>query len=83
MWNYLWSRRYGSDQFSVNNPDQKGRDKLTIAMCIPLDNQTVRLDIPDLKVCNQLLMKVKLKDRDGQAFVEDLYLTINAIPEGE
>lgn len=83
MWNYLWSRRYGSDQFSVNNPDQKGRDKLTIAKCIPLDNQTVRLDIPDLKVCNQLLMKVKLKDRDGQAFVEDLYLTINAIPEGE
>lgn len=81
MWNYLWSRRYGSDQFSVNNPEQKGHDKLTIAKCNLIDEHTVRLDIPDLKVCNQLLMKVKLKDQEGQAFVEDLYLTINAIPK--
>ena len=28
MWDYLWSKNYGSDQFSVLKPGTRGRDKL-------------------------------------------------------
>ena len=30
QWNYLWSERYGSENWSVKNPTEEGQDAITI-----------------------------------------------------
>ena len=80
MWDYLWSRRYGSDQFSVRDKGRKGHDRLTIKSATLDGQQRVQLAIPDLAVCDQLKLEVRLKDAAGELFVEDLYMTVHAIP---
>ena len=81
MWNYLWSENYGSDQFSVRKPDEKGRDALTIANVQMPDSKTVRLEIPDLQVCDQAAIEINVVDSAGRRFLEKVYLTIHEIPE--
>ena len=80
MWDYLWSEKYGSDQFSVLQPGKKGRDRLVISKATLVDPQTVLLTIPDLRACDQLLLKIAVKDSDGEPFPEEAYLTIHAMP---
>jgi hypothetical protein len=81
MWDYLWSKKYGSDQFSVLHPGQKGRDIVSIADALLKDSQTIRLVIPDIHPCDQLLLEVETRDRTGEPFLEKAYLTIHGIPE--
>lgn len=81
MWNYLWSKRYGSDQFSVRNPEQQGHDPLTIEAVEQLGPTRVRLLIPGLAVCDQLKLSVLIADTAGQTFTDTTHLTIHAIPE--
>ena len=80
MWNYLWSKKYGSDQFSVLQPGKKGRDHLAISEAMLVDPQTVLLTIPNLQVCDQMLLKMVVDDSEGEPFAEEAYLTIHAIP---
>jgi len=81
MWNYLWSRRYGSDQFSVRDPERLGHDPLEVSDVVQVDNRCVRLVVPDLAVCDQVELNMQFKDTDGQLFVEKVYMTIHAIPK--
>jgi hypothetical protein len=81
MWDYLWSKKYGSDQFSVLQPGQKGRDIVSVADALLKDSQTVHLTIPDIHPCDQLLLEIETRDQIGEPFLERAYLTIHAIPE--
>ncbi|PQO41916.1 DUF6797 domain-containing protein [Blastopirellula marina] len=81
MWNYLWSARYGSDQFSVRRPQQHGHDPLTIESVEIVDPKTVRLHIPGLEVCDQLRLEMRLKDAAGKLFTEELFATVHQIPK--
>lgn len=81
MWDYLWSQRYGSDQFSVRSPGEPGHDTLTVEAVELLDSRRLRLMIPDLAVCDQLQLSILLRDTSGQLFTEQAHLTIHAIPE--
>ena len=81
MWNYLWSRRYGSDQFSVRNPDETGHDPLTVKAVDILWPRRLRLVIPDLAVCDQLQLSMLLSSTSGQTFTDTAYLTIHTVPE--
>ena len=81
MWNYLWSRRYGSDQFSVRNPDETGHDPLTVKAVDILGPRRLRLVIPDLAVCDQLQLSMLLSSTSGQTFTDTAYLTIHTVPE--
>ncbi|MDF1841126.1 MAG: c-type cytochrome [Rubripirellula sp.] len=82
MWNYLWSRKYGSDQFSVLNPGKKGRDKLRIeSIDLSENKRTLTLHTPDLKSCDQVHIEMGFSDANGQPFSEEIYLTIHSVPE--
>ena len=80
MWNYLWSKRYGSDQFSVRHPDEQGHDALSIEAVDLLGPRKLRLVIPDMAVCDQLQLSVLIRDTAGQTFSDEAFLTIHAIP---
>ena len=81
QWNYKWLQRYGSDQWSVKNPDRKGRDEVKIdkVLVAPSGNR-VLLAIPDIQPVNQILAKLDLKTADGGEFEEEFYMTINRVP---
>jgi putative heme-binding domain-containing protein len=81
MWDYLWSQRYGSDQYSVLKPGEKGVDGLSIKSVGLINENTVRLNIPNLHVCDQVSLKMNFQDARGETFVEHVYLTIHAIPK--
>ena len=53
-WNYLRTSNYGSPEFSVENPDKKGHDKLDItAAKLSADGKTVtQYKLPDPMVTN-------------------------------
>ncbi|MDV6032829.1 MAG: hypothetical protein F9B45_22640 [Phycisphaera sp. RhM] len=81
MWNYLWSKKYGSDQFSILRPGEKGRDTLTIdAIELSDDKRTVTLVTPDLTTCDQVHVEMGFADADGTLFREQVYLTVHAVP---
>lgn len=81
QWNYLWSSSYGSDQYSVEHPGQKGHDKLKIASVqVSGDRREVVLRIPGLRPVNQIELRLSLTAADGVPWKQLAYLTINAIP---
>ena len=82
MWDYLWSKKYGSDQFSVLNPGTIGRDALHIKTIELTDNNhTAKLTIPKLSVCDQLRLEMEFEDLAGETFVEEIFFTIHQILE--
>jgi hypothetical protein len=82
MWNYLWSKKYGSDQFSILKPGSKGRDKLKIdSVQLSNGNRTATLSMSKLSECDNLRIEMELDDERGETFVEEIYLTIHGIPE--
>ena len=82
MWNYLWSEKYGSDQFSVLDSKKKTRDRLPVqSVTLSSDRRTVHLELPDLVACDQVLLKMRLLDGTGAEFSEEVYLTVHALPE--
>lgn len=81
MWDYLWSRKYGSDQFSVLHPAEEGRDEVQILDASLIDPQTIHLDVPDIRPCDQFLLEIETRDQSGEFFLEKTYLTIHAVPD--
>jgi putative heme-binding domain-containing protein len=81
MWDYRWSKQYGSDEYSVLRPGTKGRDPLTIADVGLIDERTVHLGIPDLRVCDQLSLEMNFQEAEGARFVERAYLTVHFVPD--
>jgi hypothetical protein len=82
QWNYLWSSRYGSDQYSLEHPGQKGHDKLEIkSITLSKDAKQVHLAIPGLRPVNQVELRLALTAADGTAWKDLAYLTINGIPD--
>ncbi len=80
-WNYQRTSNYGSPEFSVENPDKKGHDKLDItAAKLSADGKTVLLAITALKPVNQQLLKFRLKTAAGAELKQDVLHTINVIP---
>jgi hypothetical protein len=80
-WDYHWTAAYGSDQYSVEHPAQKGHDRLKAASIqLAANRREVLLTIPGLRPVNQVEIRLNLSAADGGSFKELAYLTINAIP---
>jgi hypothetical protein len=81
QWNYLWSEKYGSDDYSVANPKKKGRDPVDPrgVKLLP-DNRHVLVEIPDLKPVMQMRIKFALKAADGAPVAWEIFNTINHVP---
>lgn len=99
QWNYVWGPMYGSPEVSVRNPDPKlvesaksseqqsyqVHDKVAIRAARLVANDTVLLEIPDLRPAMQCHLKVDVESMDGAEMVFDLWHTIHrlgAMPPG-
>ena len=81
QWNYRWTEKYGSDDYSVSNPQKKGRDAVEArAAKLSPDKKRVLLEITDLKPVMQMKIKFALKSAGGAPVEWEIYNTINRVP---
>jgi hypothetical protein len=81
MWNYLWSDKYGSPDFSVVDPAKKGRDPVDIKSAkLSADGKKVLLEIPGLRPAMQLLVRMRIAAKDKSPISTDFYCTLNRVP---
>jgi hypothetical protein len=83
QWNYHWKERYGSEEWSVKNPEQTGKDDVTIQdVKLSGDGKTVLIQISeeDLQPVDQMRIQLALESKDGNEYKDTLYMTIHNIP---
>ncbi len=80
QWNYRWTAKYGSPEFSVTDPEKEGRDEVPVKSAkLSADNRSVFLEIPSLKRVMEMEIKYNLTARDGKTVRGTVYTTINHI----
>ena len=80
QWNYRWSSAYGSKDWSVKNPEQSGRDTVTVRRAeLSADARSVFLRVEGVQPVHALAIKYNLDTAAGTNFKGDLYLTINKV----
>src|SRR5579862_5356850 len=81
IWNYAWTKNYGSPEFSVADPGRKGHDDLAVLSAkLSADGRTVSLEVAGVRPVMQMMIRVKVKAADGAPVRFDLYNTINRLP---
>jgi sugar lactone lactonase YvrE len=79
-WNYRWSSKYGSPDFSLEMPEKQGRDKVRIAAAkLGSDGKSLVLTIPDMRLAMQLAITYNLETESGEPAQSVLYLTVNKL----
>jgi hypothetical protein len=80
-WNYLYSEKYGSPDFSVAEPKKQGRDAVEIVSAkVSPDGKKVTLEIPGLRPVQQLLLRFRIKSADGPTLSQEIWYTIHKVP---
>ena len=81
QYNYKWSSTYGSPDFSLAKPGEKGRDKVEVtASKLSADGKTVTLSVPWLQPVMQMEIKLRLRAADGAEIRTTIGSTINKVP---
>ena len=80
-WNYDWAEHYGSPEFSVKNPKQKGRDRVEVRSAkLSADGKTLSLGLEDVIPVMQQRVKLNLKAADGAEVQQEVWHTIHKVP---
>lgn len=81
QWNYRRQASYGSKMYSPKT-GEVGTEKLTIEeVKIEDDGRTIKLNTPQIVPVDQLHMTMNFKDSSGADFREEIYWTLNTVPE--
>ncbi len=81
-WNYLYSKGYGSPEFSVADPSKQGRDTMKVTRAsLAKDGRTLTLAVDDMKPVMQMLVKVHLESEKGNAVKHEIYHTVHRLSE--
>jgi hypothetical protein len=81
QWNYEWTEKYGSPEFSVRDPRRQGHDPVDVrSATLSKDGRTVFLEIPDIRAVMQMRIQFRLKSERGASLEHEIYNTINRVP---
>ena len=85
-WNYQRTKNYGSPELSLQldekGKEKRGHDKVEITGAkLSADGRIVTLAIADLRPVNQMLLKYKLKAKDGTPVAQTIMHTIHRVPD--
>jgi hypothetical protein len=82
QWNYKWSSDYGSAEYSVIEPKEKGHDGVEVEkVTLSPDKKTVTLKLEEVVPVMQMKIQMKLKSADGSPMDFSIYNTINKVPK--
>jgi hypothetical protein len=85
QYTYKWSKEYGSPEFKVSDPTQKGRDTVEIkSVTVSPDKKSVFLEVPGLQPVMQMRIKMKINsepttDDPGAPVPGEIGNTINVV----
>ncbi len=80
-WNYLYSEKYGSPEYSLANPGKTGRDDVAVkAARVSADGLKVELDLEGHRPVMQMLVRFRGRAADGSKVALELYNTVHEIP---
>lgn len=78
QWNYRWTTNYGSDSWSVADPEKKGEDTVDVKSAkLSADGKTVMLETQPLQPVMQMRIKYNLQTATGAPLKQEIYNTIN------
>jgi len=81
QYNYHWTSAYGSAEYKISDPQQKGHDKLDIkSVTVAPDKKSVFLEVPGLQPVMQMKIKMNIKAADGTTVPDGIGNTINIVP---
>lgn len=81
-WNYKWQASYGSEMYSPTTGKVAVESMNLAAAEVSDDRRSVLLRVGDLKPVDQVHIRLKVATESGEAFEEEIYWTINAVPQG-
>ncbi|MDB6149540.1 MAG: Cytochrome c [Chthoniobacter sp.] len=82
-WNYQWTGAYGSPDFKVSNPQEKGKELVILdAITLSSDKKTLLLKLPEMVPCMQMKIKFKIQAADGSPVEQEIHNTIHRVPGG-
>ena len=80
MWNYRWTKDYGSEDYSVADPAKEGRDKLKVTGAeVSSDGRRVFITVEGLQPVMQLRVQAGLLSAEGKKLIVDYYGTIHEL----
>jgi hypothetical protein len=80
QYTYKWSKEYGSPEFKVSDPTQKGRDTVEIkSVTVSPDKKSVFLEVPGLQPVMQMRIKMKINSESGAPVPGEIGNTINVV----
>jgi hypothetical protein len=80
VWTYHRTETYGSPDYKISNPEEKGRDSLDVSSVdLSPDRKTVTIHVNDLKPVTQYLLSVRIHAADGTPIKADIGGTINVL----
>ena len=83
-WNWKRTGKYGSPEYSVRNPNRKGRDEVEIkSIRLSGDRRTVSIEIPGIRPVMGMSIRGRIKAADGTPISLELYNTIHRVPVQE
>lgn len=78
QWNYRWTTNYGSDPWSVEDPQKKSEDIVEVKSAkLSADGKTVMLETQPLQPVMQMRIKYNLQTVNGTPLKQEIYNTIN------
>jgi type 1 glutamine amidotransferase len=81
-WNYRYSEKYGSEDYSVLRPDAVGHDAVDLKSArLSADGRSILLEIPGLAPVHQLRVRYALRDSDGEPVRGELVATVHRLGE--
>ena len=81
QWNYRWTKDYGSGDYKVSEPQEKGHDPIEIkSVSVSTDEKHVTLVIDGLKPVMQMKITLNIKSASGAPVPKEIANTINVVP---
>ncbi|MDH3583809.1 MAG: hypothetical protein OER86_06305, partial [Phycisphaerae bacterium] len=80
IWNYRWTKGYGSKQYLVSDPNKTGHDKVEVksAKLLP-DGKSVFVELAEVKPVMQMSIAFDLRAADGTKMRGTIYNTIHVM----
>lgn len=82
QWQYRWTANYGSPEFKVSDPEEKGRDEVPVrSVTLSADRTSVLLNLDGLRPVMQMAIAYDLGTGDGAPLKGQVFNTIHVVPE--
>lgn len=79
QWNYRWTASYGSDHYHPETGKLGEQDVTISSVQVSDDRKSVHLQIPGLRPVDQMRLQIRVNDKSGTPFSEDVYWTIHHV----